>query len=211
MVCTYQAVEGVGKLIAIGVFYTGGSLNPARSLAPDVVLHRFDHYHWVRGSGPHNGKPCLCETLQIYWLGPILGAVLASGFYWLMKKLEYETANPGQDFNQEEKKHFDPNAHKSAPAVSFGPSEVLPHEKHEGSDDMTERTADTEYYDPDGMKASPGSHTAGLGSHSAVQETVKGPGKHSGSSPAKEVSGTTIGESSNAYAAGPSAESGYRT
>ena len=128
-----------------------------------------------------------------------------------MKKLEYETANPGQDFNQEEKEHFDPNAHKSAPAVNFGPSEILPHEKHEGSDDMTERTADTEYYDPVGLKASPGSHTAGLGSHSAVQETVKNSRKNGGRSPAKEISGTTVGESSNAYAAGPSVESGYHT
>ena len=128
-----------------------------------------------------------------------------------MKKLEYETANPGQDFNQEEKEHFDPKAHKSAPAVSFGPSEVLPHEKPEESDNMTERTADTEYYDPVGLKASPASQTAGLGSHNAVQENVKGARTDSGRSPAKGGSGTTFGESSNAYVAGPSAESGYRT
>ena len=126
-----------------------------------------------------------------------------------MKKLEYETANPGQDFNQEEKEHFDPNTHKSVPAVSFGPSEVLPLEIHEGSDNMTERTADTEYYDPDGVKASPGSCTAGLGNHSAIQETVKGSRKIDGHSTAKDVSGTTVGGSSNSYAAGPSAESGY--
>ena len=209
MVCTYQAVEELAKLIALGVYYTGGSLNPARSLAPDVVLHKFDHYHWVHGSGPHEVKPRLRKSSQIYWLGPILGAVLASGFYWLMKKLEYETANPGQDFNQEEKEHFDPKAHKSAPAVSFGPSEVLSHEKYEGSDDMTERTADTEYYDPVGVKASPSSHTAGLGSHTAAQETIKGPKKNGGRPPASEVSETTNGASSNAYATGPSVESGY--
>ena len=210
MVCIYQAVEEPAKLITLGVYYTGGSLNPARSLAPDVVLHKFDHYHWVGGSGPHDAKPCLCEISQIYWLGPVLGAVLASGFYWLMKKLEYETANPGQDFNQEEKEHFDPKGHKSAPAVSFGPSEVLAHEKYEGSDNMTERTADTEYYDPVGVKASPGSHTAGLGSHTAAQETRKGLKKKGERSPAQEVSGTTNGASSNAYAAGPSIESSHR-
>ena len=128
-----------------------------------------------------------------------------------MKKLEYETANPGQDFNQEEKEHFDPKAHKSAPAVSFGPSEVLSHEKPEESDNMTERTADTEYYDPVGLKASPAPQTAGLSSHNAVQENAEGARKDSGRSPGKGGSGTRFGESSNAYVAGPGAESGHRT
>ncbi|KAL8917367.1 MAG: hypothetical protein Q9208_007985 [Pyrenodesmia sp. 3 TL-2023] len=39
---------------------------------------------------------------QIYWIGPILGALLASGFYKFIKMLEYETANPGQDFDDKE-------------------------------------------------------------------------------------------------------------
>ena len=30
-----------------GVFYTGGSVNPARSFGPDVVLGQFSHYHWI--------------------------------------------------------------------------------------------------------------------------------------------------------------------
>jgi aquaporin related protein len=62
-----------------GVFYTGGSLNPARSFGPDVALRTFDSYHWI------------------YWIGPILGAILAVGFYRLMKLLEYESASPGAD------------------------------------------------------------------------------------------------------------------
>jgi len=33
----------------------------------------------------------------LYWLGPILGALIAVGFYKTIKILEYETANPGQD------------------------------------------------------------------------------------------------------------------
>ena len=34
-------------LIGTGVYYTGGSLNPARSFGPDVVLATFEDYHWV--------------------------------------------------------------------------------------------------------------------------------------------------------------------
>ena len=33
----------------------------------------------------------------IYWLGPILGSVVAAGFYKFIKILEYESANPNQD------------------------------------------------------------------------------------------------------------------
>jgi methyl coenzyme M reductase beta subunit len=35
----------------------------------------------------------------VYWVGPLLGSLLAAVFYRLVKILEYETANPGQDFN----------------------------------------------------------------------------------------------------------------
>ncbi|GAA6010650.1 hypothetical protein JCM11491_003010 [Sporobolomyces phaffii] len=47
----------------VGVFYTGGSLNPARSLGPDIVIGKFDNYHWI------------------YWLGPAMGAALAVVFW----------------------------------------------------------------------------------------------------------------------------------
>ncbi|KAM0798390.1 aquaporin-like protein, partial [Usnea florida] len=80
---TFIAPVGIGLSLFIaeltGVFYTGGSVNPARSFGPDVVLHTFHHYHWI------------------YWLGPTLGSLLASAFYRFMKMLEYETANPGAD------------------------------------------------------------------------------------------------------------------
>lgn len=55
---------------------------------------------------------------QIYWIGPLLGALLASGFYKLMKGLEYETANPGQDFDENETKLFDPEKDVERPIVS---------------------------------------------------------------------------------------------
>lgn len=76
---TFIAPIGIGLSLFIaelmGVFYTGGSLNPARSFGPAVVSHKFHSYHWI------------------YWVGPILGAFLASGFYMFIKALEYETVN----------------------------------------------------------------------------------------------------------------------
>lgn len=75
---------------ALGVYFTGGSLNPARSFGPAVVTGQFDGYHWI------------------YWVGPLLGTLLAYGFYKLMKVAEYETVNPGQDFNEQEDELFQP-------------------------------------------------------------------------------------------------------
>ncbi|PPJ55934.1 hypothetical protein CBER1_03613 [Cercospora berteroae] len=90
---TFIAPVGIGLALFIaelsGVFFTGGSLNPARSFGPCVVLRSFPSAHWI------------------YWLGPALGALLAVGFYRFVKVLEYETANPGQDFNEHEAEHFD--------------------------------------------------------------------------------------------------------
>ncbi|KEQ94154.1 hypothetical protein AUEXF2481DRAFT_66708, partial [Aureobasidium subglaciale EXF-2481] len=80
---TFLAPIGIGLALFVaeltGVFFTGGSLNPARSFGPCVILHSFPGYHWI------------------YWLGPLLGSVLSVGFYKFIKTLEYETANPGQD------------------------------------------------------------------------------------------------------------------
>ncbi|KAF2757301.1 aquaporin-like protein [Pseudovirgaria hyperparasitica] len=85
---TYLAPLGIGLALFIAelaaVPFTGGSLNPARSFGPNVVLRDFASYHWV------------------YWLGPGLGAVFAVILYKIVKFLEYETANPGQDFNDKD-------------------------------------------------------------------------------------------------------------
>lgn len=53
------------------VFFTGGSLNPARSFGPCVVVG-FTGYHWI------------------YWLGPLLGSGVASGAYWLIEFVRRE-------------------------------------------------------------------------------------------------------------------------
>jgi aquaporin related protein len=72
---------GLALFIAelVGVYYTGGSLNPARSFGPCVVTGVFDQEHWI------------------YWVGPGIGAILAVAFYKFIKILEYEMANPDQD------------------------------------------------------------------------------------------------------------------
>jgi aquaporin related protein len=67
------------ELISTGVFYTGGSLNPARSFGPAVASTTFFRYHWI------------------YWIGPFLGAAVAAGFYRFVKFFDYEQVNPGQD------------------------------------------------------------------------------------------------------------------
>ena len=60
----------------------------------------------------------ILKITQIYWIGPLLGTLVASGFYKLMKGLEYETANPGQDFDENETKLFDPERDVERPIVS---------------------------------------------------------------------------------------------
>ncbi|KAK3901541.1 aquaporin-like protein [Staphylotrichum tortipilum] len=86
---TYLAPIGIGIAFFVaelsGVYFTGGSLNPARSLGPAVVNHSFPGYFWI------------------YWVGPLLGSLLASGFYSILKYLRWKECNPGQDWNDIEK------------------------------------------------------------------------------------------------------------
>ena len=66
----------------VGVYYTGGSLNPARSFGPCVVAAQFESEHWI------------------YWVGPLGGAIVASAFFKVIKFLQYEVVNPGQDSHE---------------------------------------------------------------------------------------------------------------
>lgn len=111
---TFLAPIGIGLSLFIseltGVYFTGGSLNPARSFGPAVVLHSFPSYHWI------------------YWVGPGLGSVIAATFYHLVRVLEYETANPGQDFNEKEMDRFEfdeENAATGADVVRPEPAPVI--------------------------------------------------------------------------------------
>ncbi|KAI8962184.1 aquaporin-like protein [Daldinia sp. FL1419] len=80
---TFMAPLGIGLALFVaeipGVYYTGGSLNPARSFGCAVVAPNFPGYHWI------------------YWIGPLLGAIIAAGYYRFVKICHYEEANPGQD------------------------------------------------------------------------------------------------------------------
>lgn len=79
---TYLAPIGIGISVfvchIVATNWTGTSINPARSFGPAVIIG-FVGYHWI------------------YWLGPLMGAVLAWLVYTLFKYLEFEGANPGQD------------------------------------------------------------------------------------------------------------------
>jgi len=60
------------------VIYTGAAMNTARAFGPAVVT-QFHHSHWV------------------YWLGPFIGSLIASGLYYILKLVPYWSLNPGQD------------------------------------------------------------------------------------------------------------------
>ncbi|EDU46910.1 GlpF Glycerol uptake facilitator [Pyrenophora tritici-repentis] len=99
---TFLAPIGIGLSLFVaellGAFYTGGSLNPARSLGPAVVTRSFPSYHYV------------------YWAGPVMGTLLAWAVYKLVKVGGYQTVNPGQDFDDNEMRMFDPPEHPQSEA-----------------------------------------------------------------------------------------------
>ncbi|KAK3646365.1 Aquaporin-1 [Elasticomyces elasticus] len=124
---TFLAPIGIGLALFIaelaGVFFTGGSLNPARSFGVNVVLGHFPGYHWI------------------YWLGPFLGAILAVAFYRLVKVLEYETANPGQDFNEKEADAFEFDEDNAATGADVARPVVAVMSPGLGADDLRLQSA----------------------------------------------------------------------
>jgi aquaporin related protein len=72
---TFIAPIGIGLSLFVvelaGINYSGGSINPARSFGPCVAGAHFTGYHWI------------------YWLGPVLGSLMAAGFYHFIKVCSY--------------------------------------------------------------------------------------------------------------------------
>lgn len=60
----------VGHLASVG--WTGGGINPARTLGPSVANRHFVSNTWI------------------YYVGQIVGSILATTFYILLKFLDYE-------------------------------------------------------------------------------------------------------------------------
>lgn len=75
-VANSQAPIAIGLSLFLGhlicVYYTGAGLNPARSFGPCVAKRSFPNYHWV------------------YWVGPILGSLVAFTIWKIFKLLNYE-------------------------------------------------------------------------------------------------------------------------
>ncbi|KAI0160400.1 hypothetical protein GGR57DRAFT_499808 [Xylariaceae sp. FL1272] len=70
---TFLAPIGIGLALFVaeipGVYFTGGSLNPARSFGCAVASANFPRSHWI------------------YWVGPVLGAIMAPVVHsaWLLR------------------------------------------------------------------------------------------------------------------------------
>lgn len=84
---TYLAPLGIGLVLLschlFGVAWTGCGINPARSFGPAVVSGSFPGYHWI------------------YWVGPMIGALMAVSFYLMLKAFDYTSVVFGQDADHE--------------------------------------------------------------------------------------------------------------
>lgn len=104
----------------LGTYYTGCALNPARALGPDVINRSFPGYHWI------------------YWIGPLLGSLLACGFFGFLSIFHYDAVNPGQDFNEWEADIHDNYEDKMGrQSEAFSDASKYGHSRHQGDDSLS--------------------------------------------------------------------------
>lgn len=72
----FMAALPIGISLFIGhmalTAYTGTGVNPARSFGAAVAAHHFPGYHWI------------------YWIGPLLGAILAWSIWQILQWVDYQ-------------------------------------------------------------------------------------------------------------------------
>ncbi|PWN30037.1 aquaporin-like protein [Jaminaea rosea] len=80
---TFLAPIGIGLALFLAELlatkYTGGSLNPARSLGPDVASGTFDNFAWI------------------YYIAPYTATLFTTAFYKTLVWLKYGTIVPDMD------------------------------------------------------------------------------------------------------------------
>jgi len=125
--------------------------------------------------------------------------------------LEYETANPGQDFDEKEQENFDPERDTSrpSPVVKFEPSEALDDKQHGEPRNLSSGSGGL--YHPDAVvaHATPKPDIAGPGEdrHGDIS-ALQGKRKEPGFSPAEDARRKGRDNLAGSYEEGPRAESG---
>lgn len=83
---TFLAPIGIGLALFLAELlatkYTGGSLNPCRSLGADVAAGQFDHYAWI------------------YYVAPYTATLFTTAFYKALVYFNYQTVVPDQDADE---------------------------------------------------------------------------------------------------------------
>jgi len=124
------APVGIGLSLFVcelwSINYTGGAVNTARAFGPAVVT-----------GFPYNGH-------WIYWLGPILGSLLGTVFYAILKHYKYWELNPGQESTNHRDAPRDPIKLARERTMSFSMRANSDHREHaedEASKRKSEKTA----------------------------------------------------------------------